>query len=202
MKIKVADSVKGKLNIVGLPGTLLAGQEADLTKEQFLSYQVQGLLKSGILQSSSYKPSASLQYKNSTGNKIRMPWGQIIGPNQVFDVELGNSSSVQFLNLVKEGFVSRFETSKTEVEEKPKVAKGRKPKTVDKSPKNMKDVVASQKPPKDTYIHDPDVKTKAYVENRIAEIDKDLEEGNFVDKKQTRDRLLKMQNNLRNQQKE
>lgn len=201
MKIKVADSVKGKLNIIGLPGTLLAGQEADLTKEQFLSYQVQGLLKSGVLQSSSYKPSASSQYKNNTGNKVRMPWGQIIGPNQVFDVELGNASSVHFMNLVKEGFVSLFEKSKTE-EEKPKAAKEKKSKAVDKAPKNMKDVVASQKPPKDTYIHDPDVKTKAYVENRIAEIDKDLEEGNFVDKKQTRDRLLKMQNSLRNQQKE
>lgn len=200
MKIKVADSVKGKLNIVGLPGTLLAGQEADLTKEQFLSYQVQGLLKSGILQSGSYKPSQNLQYKNNTGNKLRMPWGQIIGPNQVFDVEVGNSASVHFLNLMKEGFVSEFENSKTE--EKPKAVKDKKSKTVDKSPKNMKDVVASQKTPKDTYIHDPGVKTKAYVENRIAEIDRDLEEGNFVDKKQTRDRLLKMQDSLRNQQKE
>lgn len=200
MKIKVADSVKGKLNIVGLPGTLLAGQEADLTKEQFLSYQVQGLLKSGVLQSSSYKPSASSQYKNNTGNKVRMPWGQIIGPNQVFDVELGNASSVHFTNLVKEGFVSLFENSKTE--EKPKAVKEKKSKIVDKTPKSMKDVVASQKPPKDTYIHDPGVKTKAYVENRIAEIDKDLEEGNFVDKKQARDRLLKMQSSLRNQQKE
>lgn len=200
MKIKVADSVKGKLNIVGLPGTLLAGQEADLTKEQFLSYQVQGLLKSGILQSSSYKPSANSQYKNNTGNKIRMPWGQLVGPNQVFDVELGNSSSVYFTNLIKEGFVSLFEKSKTE--EKPKATKEKKSKVVDKSPKSMKDVISSQKPPKDTYIHDPDLKTKAYVENRISEIDKDLEEGNFVDKKQTRDRLLKMQNSLRNQQKE
>jgi hypothetical protein len=201
MKIKVADSVKGKLNIIGLTGTLLAGQEADLTKEQFSSYQVQSLLKSGVLQSSSYKPSANLQYKNNTGNKVRMPWGQIIGPNQAFDVELENSSSVRFLNLIKEGFISQFDKPKTE-EGKPKIVKEKKSKTVDKLPKNTKDVVDSQKPPKDTYIHDPNVKTKAYVENRISEIEKDLEEGNFVDKKQTRDRLLKMQNSLRNQQKE
>lgn len=197
MKIKVADSVKGKLNIAGLTGTLLAGQEADLTKEQFLSYQVQNLLKNGILQSSSYKPSQNKQYKNDTGNKLRMPWGQIIGPNQVFDVELENSASVNFLSLIKNGFVSQFEQSK---EEKTVTTKEKKAPKIDKSPKNMKDVVASQKAPKDTYIHDPETKTKAYVQNRISEIDKDLEEGNFVDKKQTRERLLKMQDGLRNKQ--
>lgn len=197
MKIKVADSVKGKLSIVGLRNTLLAGQEADLTKEQFLSYQVQGLLRSGLLLSSSYKPSQTKPYKNNTANKIRMPWGQIVGPNQVFEVELTETNSVRFLSLINTGLVSLFE----KVEEKAKKEK-KASKVVDKSPKNIKDVVASQKIPEDTYIHDPDAKTKSYIENRIAEMDKDIEEGNFADRKQTRDRLLKMQDNLRNKKKE
>jgi hypothetical protein len=198
MKIKVADSVKGKLSIIGLSKTLLAGQEVDLTKDQFSSHQVQSLLKSGILQSSNYKPTNNIQFKNNSRNKIRMPWGQFVGPNQVFDVEINNSVTVQFVNLVNEGLVSEFK--KQDEKEEVVVVKEKKNKSVNKAPKDMNKVVSSQKVPKDTYIHDPKIKTKNSIKNKIEEIDKDLEEGVFVDKKQTRERLLRMQKNLRNQQ--
>lgn len=199
MKIKVSQNLKGKLSIPGFSKTFIAGEETDLSKDQFLSTEIQSLLSNGILESSSYKKEDSLQFINKTKNKVVLPWGQIVGPNEVFNVNLEKSSLAQFSNIIKDGLVSRFEGNEA-IKKDDKKTSQKTAKDVDKNKKLLKDVVASQKLPKETYIHDPSKKTELYVEDKIQEINNELEEGNFVDKKQVKEKLLKMQRNIRKTQ--
>lgn len=191
MNIKVSDNVKGKISIPSLFQTLKAGQEVTLTKEQFESIQVQNLLKNGIIFSEQYKPSSNKQFRNTSKNKIKLPWGVFVAPNQVFEVEDSNSKSFGFRNLIDNGFISEFVVEKVS-----KTQKSNKSKELKKDSTESVESVASKKLPKGVYVHDPERK-KDYIEHKISEIDSDLNENNFVDKKQTKEKLLRMQKNLR-----
>ncbi len=202
MKIVVSPVLKGKFGFSFIYGSFTAGQEIPLTKEQIDSFEVQNALRSGLIQSvggSAINEQAITEYKNISKTIQAFGFGVSARPGQVFiiDSKYNNHSEIQL--ALKEGRIVKNEESKSNKSSKK-----------DSAPKKIKLVSNKNKPyvvdpnseldnktnPKGVYIHDPNKNQKniSPIEKQILDLEiEENEDGmNFVDRNQSKEKLLKM----------
>lgn len=206
MKVKVAQSVKGKLSIPYMQIICKAGVEIDMDEKIFNSKEIQSLLQLGLLETEEkIIANEYVEYKNNSQFKLVLPWGQTVRPKQNFQVEKANLANIDLVTFIKEGLVSKVivpKNAKTNVmksvNNKKGVVKNNKAKmqnsetknNVDKQPKSISEVVKEQKVPQNMHIHKPIVK-----ENEIVNLEEDTDNMGikFVDQQQKKDKMTKLQ---------
>jgi hypothetical protein len=208
MKIKAVAEVKGKLFIQGIYSPLRAGDEIEVSSDIFNSYQVQMLLRNKMLESKDYKKSSLVDFKNNTNRKIPLSFGPTVMPNQTFSIASNDVSHEQIKVLLKNGIIEKVSNTvekQVEKTEKPKSKikiKKVEEEKLDKSPKSMKEIMDEQKIPEGVHVHDPSKdKNISFIEEKIAQIQEEADAGfDFVDKKQLKEKLVKLQKSKESKQ--
>lgn len=215
MKLKVSDTLKGKLAIPFVYGDFKAGDPVELNNEQVESTEIQSLIGAGLLlmdEKAKKIAEVMVEYKNETKTIIMFSWGLTVRPLQKFFIPKKHITSLEVTQFVKNNKISLSE--KIIVKEAKEVTKTvKKSKTIkrinsdsiqDKDEKGVYVVDPNNenllnKPlPKGVYVHQPGKESKNRgVEAQIQEIDKELSNGvEFVDLKQAKERLIKTQKTI------
>lgn len=206
MKIIVSPVLKGKFGFSFIYGSFVAGQEIPLTKEQIDSFEVQNALRSGLIQAiggSAINEQSITKYKNISKTIQAFGFGASARPGQVFVIDSKHNNHSEIQLALKEGRIVKNEKGKSKKDSSSKkiklVSNKNKPYIV-----NPNSELEGKTKAKGVYVHDPNNNQKdlSPIEKQILDLEKEESEDgmNFVDRSQSKEKLIKMSKNVQGKQ--